>query len=130
MFLAIVAVDPNLLYNLVPIYSGCNAEIRKVILQNLDDPISQISSEEGIKKMLDFVLDCPKGAKALIIRCVFSLSNSHHELPGFVEMVKNLYETKIDDFRILTPILGYLTKEEVLNLLPEIIKLSKQILKE
>ena len=128
--MAVIPIDPDLMYSLIPIYTGCNPEVRKVILQNLDDPIMQLNSKESVSKLLNFISECPKGAEAIIIRCAFIMADAPYEAPGFVEIVKELYTSKINDIRIMTPILRFLEPSEVLILLPQILPLSKQLLKD
>jgi symplekin len=44
--------------------------------------------------------------------------------------VKNLYNSKLGDVRILIPIVNYLTKKEVITALPKFMKLNPQLLKD
>lgn len=47
-----------------------------------------------------------------------------------MKCVKNLYLTKIHDVRLLIPILSKLSKSEIFEALPKIIKLSPLVVKE
>jgi symplekin len=47
-----------------------------------------------------------------------------------VEKVKNLYNTKLNDVRILIPIILYTPKKEIIAALPKFIKLNPQLMKD
>lgn len=49
--------------------------------------------------------------------------------PALVEHVRNLYQNRVPNVRLLIPVLNGLTKKEVLTVLPKIIKLNPDILK-
>lgn len=49
--------------------------------------------------------------------------------PALVENVRNLYQNRVPNVRLLIPVLNGLTKKEVLTVLPKIIKLNPEILK-
>jgi symplekin len=59
--------------------------------------------------------------------CLFST-----DIPStdFVEKIKGLYQTKLNDVRILIPIVNYLSKKEVITALPKFMKLNPQLMKD
>jgi len=44
--------------------------------------------------------------------------------------VKTLYQTKLNDVRVLIPIVNYLNKKEVVTSLPKFMKLNPQLMKD
>lgn len=47
-----------------------------------------------------------------------------------VEKVKNVYKTKLDDVRVLIPVINYLSKKEVAAALPAFVKINPQLVKD
>lgn len=47
-----------------------------------------------------------------------------------MDIIRTLSATKITDVRLLIPVVNCLTKKEVLNILPQILKLNPIVIKE
>ena len=47
-----------------------------------------------------------------------------------IERVKNLYNTKLNDVRILIPVILYLPKKDIIAALPKFLKLNPQLVKD
>ena len=94
--------------------------------------MGQDSSE--IQRVLQ---SCPKGCETLIIRILHVLTEPRESTntqqggfpklsPALLTSVKSLYKQS-DDVRFLIPILSGLKKNEVLEALPKLIKLSPEL---
>lgn len=67
----------------------------------------------------------------MIIRIIYILTERQATAhPDLVTRVKDLYQNKIKDVRVLIPILSGLTKQEILSALPKLIKLNQVVVKE
>ncbi|CAD6991650.1 unnamed protein product [Ceratitis capitata] len=81
--------------------------------------------------LLKLIEDCPKGCETLIIRVVHLLTE-RVATPNveLVHRVRELYANKVNDVRVLIPVLSGLTRQEVLNALPRLLKLNQIVVKE
>lgn len=117
------------LEKLSEIYVATGLELKRTILRALDKPIQQIGTSDA--HLLKFIENCPKGCETVIIRLIYILTISmptpHPEL---MSRVKNLHTNKLKDVRILIPILHGLTRQEIINILPKLIKLNPMVVRE
>lgn len=106
-----------------------SAELKRTILRSLDAPIKKLGVESpALLKLLE---DCPKGLETLVIRIIYILTERvpmpHPEL---VQRVRDLYQNKVKDVRVLIPILSGLSRTELIAVLPKLIKLNQAVVKE
>ncbi|KAI9575687.1 symplekin [Glossina fuscipes] len=114
---------------LIEVYAKTSADLKRTILRCIDAPIKKMGPDNSV--VLRVIEDCPKGCETLIIRIIYILtekvSTPHLEL---VQRVRDLYANKIKDVRILIPVLNGLTRQEILNALPKLIKLNQVVVRE
>ncbi|KAM7359975.1 symplekin scaffold protein [Cochliomyia hominivorax] len=130
MLLTLVPYKPELyLDKLTQIYSNTSADLKRTILRSIDSAIKKLGPENVL--LLKLIEDAPKGCETLIIRIIYILTERQATAhPDLVTKVKDLYNNKIKDVRVLIPILSGLTKQEILTALPKLIKLNQVVVKE
>ncbi|KAI8129473.1 Symplekin [Lucilia cuprina] len=117
------------LEKLTQIYSNTSADLKRTILRSIDPAIKKLGAENPL--LLQLIEDSPKGCETLIIRIIYILTERQSTpAPELVLRVKELYQNKIKDVRVLIPILSGLTRQEILTALPKLIKLNQVVVKE
>ncbi|CAF4244168.1 unnamed protein product [Adineta steineri] len=81
-------------------------------------------------ELLKLVENCPKGAKTLITRIIYILTEQAPPSPALIEKVRDLYNKRVSDVRFLIPVLTGLEKKEIISALPKLIKLVQPVVKE
>ena len=130
LLLALTPYKPETyLEKLTQIYSNTSADLKRTILRSIDTGVKKLGPDNAV--LLKLIEDSPKGCETLIIRIIYILTEKqptpHKEL---VHRVKELYNNKIKDVRVLIPILSGLSRQEILNALPKLIKLNQVVVKE
>lgn len=130
LLLALTPYKPETyLDKLTKIYSNTSADLKRTILRSIDAAVKKLGPDNAI--LLKLIEESPKGCETLIIRIIYILTEKqatpHSELVG---RVKELYNNKIKDVRVLIPILSGLSRQEILNALPKLIKLNQVVVKE
>lgn len=111
------------------VYIATTPDLKRTILRNIDQAIKILGPEDPI--LLKLIEDCPKGVETLIIRIIYILTEgSTNPDIELVKRVRELYATKIKDVRVLIPILSGLTKHEIVDALPKLLKLNQIVVKE
>lgn len=130
LLLTLAPYKPEIyLDKLTQIYSNTSADLKRTILRSIDPAIKKLGPENQL--LLKLIEDAPKGCETLIIRIIYILTERQATAhPDLVTRVKDLYQNKIKDVRVLIPILSGLTKQEILSALPKLIKLNQVVVKE
>ncbi|XP_053969576.1 symplekin [Anastrepha ludens] len=111
------------------IYTHTGADLKRTILRSIDPTIKKMGAEDPT--LLKFIEDCPKGTETLVIRIIHLLTERvATPNPELVQRVRELYANKIRDVRVLIPVLSGLSRQEVLNSLPKLLKLNQIVVKE
>ncbi|XP_068153259.1 symplekin [Drosophila tropicalis] len=114
---------------LCQVFGATSAELKRTILRNLDVPIKKLGVENTI--LLKLIEECPKGMETLVIRFIYILTE---RVPtpnvNLVQRVRDLYQHKVNDVRVLIPVLSGLSRTELLTILPKLIKLNPAVVKE
>ncbi|KAH8340552.1 hypothetical protein KR059_000963 [Drosophila kikkawai] len=111
------------------VFVATSAELKRTILRSLDNPIKKLGVEDPtLQKLIE---DCPKGMETFVIRIIYILTERvpapHQDL---VRRVRELYQHKVKDVRVMIPILSGLSRAELIALLPKLIKLNPAVVKE
>lgn len=128
LFLALMPYHEKLIHNLCTVYTATSSDMKRIILRSIEAPIRHIGPESF--ELLNLVENCPKGAETLITRIIYILTEKNPPTPELVTRVRELYQNKVSDVRLLIPVMSGLTKKEILTSLPRFIKLNPVVVKE
>lgn len=128
LLFALMPFFEKLIHNLCGIYVGTSAEMKRTILKAIEVPVKKMGSESV--EILKLIEMCPKGSETLITRIIYILTEKRMPNPELVKRVRELYQSKVSDVRLLIPVINGLTKQEVVNALPKLLKLNPSIVKE
>ncbi|EDO46859.1 predicted protein, partial [Nematostella vectensis] len=81
-------------------------------------------------ELLQLVENCPTGAETLIARILNIITDKAAPSSDLVRRVKDLYHKRVSDVRFLIPVLTGLEKQEIIAVLPKLIKQSPSVVKE
>lgn len=127
-YVSLLPANENLIHDLAKVYVQTSADIKRIILRLIDNPIKHMGMES--KDLLQLVEECPKGSETLVTRVIHILTDKGTPTPELVSRVRDLYNTRISDVRFLIPVLNGLTKKEVISALPKLIKLNPVVIRE
>ncbi|KAI8044648.1 hypothetical protein M5D96_000819 [Drosophila gunungcola] len=111
------------------VFIATSAELKRTILRSLDSPIKKLGVENPT--LMHLIESCPKGMETLVIRVIYILTErvpAPHE--DLVRRVRDLYQHKVKDVRVMIPVLSGLTRSELIAVLPKLIKLNPAVVKE
>lgn len=128
LFLALVPYHEMLVQHLCQIYVITSSEMKRTILRAIEPPIKKMGSESG--EILRLIETCPKGAETLVTRIIYILTEKSNPMPELVNRVRELYQTKVSDVRLLIPVINGLQRSEILTALPKLLKLNEMVVKE
>lgn len=128
LFLALMAYREELLHKLASVYIATSSEMKRTILRSIETPIKKMGTESY--QILKFIEDGEKGTETLITRIIYILTEKTAATPELINRIRDLYHKKIADVRLLIPIINGLSKAEILNALPKLLKLNPTIVKE
>ncbi|KAH8383214.1 hypothetical protein KR009_007345 [Drosophila setifemur] len=115
--------------NVCQVFASTSAELKRTILRSLDIPIKKLGVEDPT--LLQLIEDCPKGMETLVIRVIYILTE---RVPtpnvDLVRRVRDLYQHKVKDVRVMIPVLSGLSRSELISVLPKLIKLNPAVVKE
>lgn len=119
---------PDMIHNLSEVYIVATSDIKRIILRAVEAPVKKMGPDNA--QILKLIEQCPKGVETLITRIVHTLTEKSSPTLELVSRVRELYQNKVNDVRILIPVLSGLTKSEILAALPKFLKLNPVIVKE
>ncbi|XP_050068285.1 symplekin [Anopheles maculipalpis] len=128
LFLEVMVYDQTLLMRFSEVYIKATSEMKRAVIRAIEGPIRKIGSES--EELLRLIEQCPKGSETIIIRIIYILTEKSLPSPDLVDRVRTLHQTKVSDVRLLIPVINGLTKTEILNALPKLIKLNPGVVKE
>lgn len=115
-------------YRLTRVYVQTTPEVKRIIFRLLDSPVRGMGMDSP--ELLKLVEECPKGAETLVTRVIHILTDKTPPSAELVKRVRELYQSRVSDVRFLIPVLNGLTKREVIESLPRLIKLNPNVVKE
>lgn len=128
LYLLLLPMNQKLIHQLPAVYVGSIANTKRVILRLIQDSIQAIDMNSS--EILTFVETCPDGAETLISRVIHILTEKQPPSSNLVSRVKDLYSKRVSDVRFLIPVLNGLNKKEIIAILPQLIKLNPNVVKE
>lgn len=128
LFLALMPYREDFIHNLSRVYIITSADMKRAILRAVEQPIRKMGPDSY--EILRLIELCPKGSETLITRIIYILTDKVNPTPNLVAKVRDLYNNKVSDVRLLIPVLSGLTKKEILTALPKLLKCNPLIVKE
>lgn len=128
LYLALLPYNESLINELSRIYVQTGADVKRTILRLLEQPVRGMGMDSP--ELLQLVERCPKGAETLVTRIIHILSDRGPPSTQLVNRVRELYHSRVSDVRFLIPVLNGLSKKEIINALPKLIKLNPVVVKE
>ncbi|XP_027051464.1 symplekin-like [Pocillopora damicornis] len=113
---------------LAKVYTASSQIIKRIILRHLEHPVRAIGMASP--ELLQLVENCPTGAETLIARILNIITDKAVPTDELVKRVKELYHKRVSDVRFLIPVLTGLKKQEIIAVLPKLIKQSPSVVKE
>lgn len=128
LYLALAPLNHKLLHKLPTIYMASADNTKRIILRKIQSTIQQIGMKST--EILRLVETCPSGAETLLSRVVSILTEKQQPSPDIVARVRQFYQTNGSDVRFLIPIINGMSKKEIIDILPQMIKLNPIVVKE
>lgn len=128
LYLALLPQNHKLFHELAKVYTASSQIIKRIILRHLEHPVRAIGMASP--ELLQLVENCPTGAETLIARILNIITDKAVPTAELVKRVKELYHKRVSDVRFLIPVLTGLTKQEIIAVLPKLIKQSPSVVKE
>ncbi|CAL1546360.1 unnamed protein product [Lymnaea stagnalis] len=128
LHLGLLPSNHKLIHELANIYTATSADIKRTILRVLEVPVKGMGMESP--ELLTLVENCPKGSETLVMRVIHILTDKAVPSPELVDRIRDLYHKRVPDVRFLIPVLNGLSKNEVMEALPKLIKLNPMVVKE
>lgn len=128
LYLALLAKHESLIHELARVYTSMSPDVKRIVLRLVEGPVHSLGM--GNPQLLKLLENFPKGAETLITRIIQILTEKAPPSPELVAKVRELNKTRVTDVRFLIPVLNGLTKREVLEALPKLIKLNPIVVKE
>lgn len=128
LYLELLPHEHRLIHELTRVYVQTVADVKRIILRLLDFPVRGMGMDSP--ELLKLVEECPKGAETLVTRVIQILTDKTPPSSELVKRVRELYHSRVSDVRFLIPVLNGLTKREVIDSLPRLIKLNPIVVKE
>lgn len=128
LYMALLPHNEAMIHELSRIYVQTGADVKRTILRLLEIPVRGMGMDSP--ELLLLVEKCPKGAETLVTRIIHILSDRGPPSTQLVNHVRELYHSRVSDVRFLIPVLNGLSKKEITNALPKLIKLNPVVVKE
>uniref|UniRef100_A0A0B7BJ07 Symplekin n=1 Tax=Arion vulgaris TaxID=1028688 RepID=A0A0B7BJ07_9EUPU len=128
LHLGLLPTNHKLIHELANVYTATTADIKRTILRVLEVPVKGMGMDSP--ELLTLVENCPKGSETLVMRVIHILTDRAVPSPELVERIRDLYHKRVPDVRFLIPVLNGLSKNEVMEALPKLIKLNPMVVKE
>lgn len=128
LFLLLLQNNDILLNCLCDIYVKTTPDMKRTILRSIDVAIKKMGAENP--QILKMIEDGVKGTETLITRIIYILTERTTINPELVRRVRDLYHNKVSDVRLLIPIITGLSKQEIITMLPKVLRLNPTVVKE
>lgn len=126
--LAIMPYHQEFIHNLSNVYATTSSDMKRTVLKSIESSIRKMGIDSS--DILKLIEQCPKGSETLVTRIVYILTEKTEPTLILVEKVRDLYQNKVPDVRLLIPILSGLNKKEIILALPKFLKLNPVVVKE
>lgn len=128
LYLLLLPLKQKLLHELPSVYTSSNPNTKRLILRLIQNAVQEIGMKSP--EIIVFVENCPTGSETLVSRVVHILTDNEPPTTELVSSVKSLYQKRVSDVRFLIPVLNGFTKKEIIDILPQLIKLNPNVVKE
>ncbi|CAG9771248.1 unnamed protein product [Ceutorhynchus assimilis] len=127
-YISLLPGNPALIHDLAKVYIQTSADIKRIILRLIEHPIRSMGMD--CPELIKLVEECSKGSEPLVTRVITILTDKGTPSLELVEKVRTLYNANVTDVRFLIPVLNGLSKQEIIAVLPKLIKLSPVVVRE
>ncbi|KAF7493381.1 Symplekin [Sarcoptes scabiei] len=128
LYLLLLPINLKLLHELPSVYTESGSQTKRLILRLIQEPIEDIDMNSP--ELIVFVQNCSTGSETLVSRVIHILTEKQPPSLLLVQSVKNLYQKSVFDVRFLIPVLCGFSKLEIIEILPQLIKLNPTVVKE
>lgn len=128
LYLALLPHNEELIHELANVYASTDSDVKRIILRLVEAPVQKMGMSSP--QLLKLVDEFPKGAETLVTRVLHIVTDKQPPSEELVNRVKELYQSRVSDVRFLIPVLNGLSKNEIFNALPHLIKLNPNVVKE
>jgi len=97
-------------------------------MRAVDAPVRQL--EQNNPDLLELVRDCPPSCETFVTRVLHTLTDKKGVEPQLIDAIRDLMKGDRRDIRFVIPVLGALSKSEVIEALPELIQLHRAVVKD
>ncbi|KAL0926265.1 hypothetical protein M5K25_002481 [Dendrobium thyrsiflorum] len=120
LYFALCTKKHSLLRQIFAIYKRIPKAAIEAVHRDIPILVRTIGSSP---ELLSIVLDPPSGSKGLLILVLQILTDGAVPSQELISSVKRLYNSKLKDAEILIPILSFLSKDEIIPLIPQFVSL-------
>lgn len=128
LYLLLLPLNEKLIHHLPTVFVSANPNAKRLILRYIQSAIEALDMNSP--EVLRLVETCPDGTDVLISRIIHILTEKRSPSVELIIRVKELYPKRISDVRIVIPVLTGFSKKEIITLLPNLIKLNPNVVKE
>jgi symplekin len=122
LYYSLCGKKTQLMQGLVEIFGQVSPNVKKQMIRQAQALIRTIGINAPY--LLELLRTFPVDSKLLIISMLQAVSDSGLTIPPeMVSIVKDVYKTRVPDQRLLVPILGGLSKQELIEILPDLLEL-------
>ncbi|KAH7422666.1 hypothetical protein KP509_12G019100 [Ceratopteris richardii] len=123
LYFALCTKNHVLLHEVFNIYERSSKAVKQAIHKHMPVLIRTVGASSDV---LQIISDAPAGSKNLVLLVLHVLTELSAPSSELIAAVKQLYESKFKDAKLLIPILSSLSKEEVLPIFPRLVALPAQ----
>ncbi|XP_050547676.1 symplekin-like, partial [Daktulosphaira vitifoliae] len=128
LYFMLMANNYELIHELASVFVHAKSEVKRVIIKLLPQPIQKMPMNSP--EMLRLLEDIPKGAETMVTRVLHIVTEKEIPSIELVSMVKKLFDNQLVEVRFLVPVMSGLDKKYILNVLPQLVKLNPNVVKE
>ena len=123
LFLSLCQTDPSLFHNVVDIFAVSSEDMKSSLICNSEALIKQLGM--GSPVLLSMIRKISKNAEPLILRIINVISEGQIPSTDLVKSVLDRYQIQ-PDAMFLIPVLHGLKKQQILDALPNLIRLPSE----
>jgi len=127
LYFAVCAKKHEMIQGLVEVYMQVPQNVKKLMLRLSPGLIRTMGMNSPY--LLELLKNFPADAKTFIIHILHTITESGFSpSPEMISIIREVYATRVKDQRLLIPILGCLTKQEIIDYLPDLLELPTNVL--
>lgn len=120
LYFALCTKKHSLLHQIFSIYKSIPKSAIEAVHRHIPILVRTIGSSP---ELLNIVSDPPSGSENLLIQVLHILTDGAAPSQELISSVRMLYNSKMKDVEILIPIISFLSKDEILPLMPQFVNL-------